>query len=76
VANLNTPSRQDNHLQTFQALCWSRARRWQLGDLELHDAVDWLASYAEHHGLDTDQAQLIMAQAFAAVRDDLDGWRP
>jgi hypothetical protein len=61
--------------QTFQALCEARALRWQAGDLELHDALDWLAAYAEHHNLDQDMAQLIMARAFAAVRDDLNGWR-
>jgi hypothetical protein len=76
VANLNTPSRQDNHRKTFQALCESRALRWSLGDLELQDALDWLCAYAEYHGLDQDMAQLTMGRAFAAVRDDLGGWRP
>jgi hypothetical protein len=69
-----TPSR------TFQALCEARALRWQAGDLELADAVDWLQHIAEHNGLvkaiGQDAVQLIMARAFAAVRDDLDGWRP
>jgi hypothetical protein len=80
VANVDTPSPQDNHRKTFQALCESRALRWQAGDLALPDAVDWLASYAEHNNLietiGWDQIQLIMARAFAAVRDDLGGWRP
>jgi hypothetical protein len=62
--------------QTFQLLCESRALRWQLGDLELQDALDWLCAYVEHHQIDQEQAQLIMGRAFAAVRDDLNGWRP
>jgi hypothetical protein len=66
--------------ETFQALCESRALRWQQGDLELADAVDWLQHIAEKNGLvqaiGQDAVQLIMARAFAAVRDDLNGWRP
>jgi hypothetical protein len=76
VANVDTPSPQDNHLKTFQALCEARALRWQLAELELHDAVDWLDWWACKNKIDSARAQAIMARAFAAVRDDLGGWLP
>ena len=66
--------------ETFQVLCESRALRWQAGDLTLADAVDWLQDIAAKNGLvqaiGQDAVQLIMARAFAAVRDDLGGWVP
>ena len=47
---------------------------WQAGELSLHDAVDVLEEARKKFELDADQAQLLMARAFSAVRDDLDGW--
>ena len=69
---------QEDKRKTFQALCESRALLWQLGDIEnLQDAVDGCLPHALHLGLsDTDEVQLIMGRAFAAVRDDLRGWVP
>jgi hypothetical protein len=78
VPKIDNRSRPINDV--FRALCESRALRWQCGDLELADAVDWLQAIAEQNGLikqiGQDAVQLIMARAFAAVRDDLGGWRP
>jgi hypothetical protein len=66
--------------QTFVALCQSRATRWQIGDLELGEAVDWLQRWAREHQLliylGQDNVQAIMARAFAELRDDLNGWIP
>jgi hypothetical protein len=61
--------------QKFQARCEARAQLWQLGELDLPEAVDALQAWAQHIGLieeiGQDAVQQIMATAFAAVRDDL-----
>lgn len=68
--------------EKFQHRCETRALLWQLGEFgitaeALHEAVDPLVAIALELGIvDTDTAQLMMARAFAAVRDDLGGWRP
>ena len=63
-----------DNLKVFVARCEARALLWQAGELSLHDAVDVLEEARKKFELDADQAQLLMARAFSAVRDDLDGW--
>lgn len=75
MANLDTPSAADN-LQLFKHRCEAKALLWQLDELSLHDAVDQLLLVAVAFRLDMDHAQLVMARAFAAVRDDDGEWRP
>lgn len=60
--------------EKFQHRCDARALLYQLGDIELQDAVDELERLRLELGLDADDAQLMMARAFSAVRDDLGGW--
>ena len=43
---------------------WARAYLWRIGDYELAEAVDPLAEFAAMHGIDTDQAQQILAEEF------------
>jgi hypothetical protein len=61
-------------LDIFIARCEARAKLWQVGELSLHDAVDALQAAAVRSGLVTeigqDHVQAIMAEAFAALRDD------
>jgi hypothetical protein len=70
VPNVLTP------LEKFHHRCQVRAVLWQIGELELHAATDDLEALARELAIDADIAQAMMAQAFAAVRDDLGGWRP
>jgi len=67
-------------VETFTKLCKAEALLWQSDEKSLHDAVDWLQAYAVEQGLvadlGQDEVQRIMGSAFAAVRDDLGGWRP
>jgi hypothetical protein len=70
VPNVLTP------LEKFHHRCHVRAVLWQLGEFELHEAVDDLEALARELQLDIDVAQVEMANAFAAVRDDLGGWVP
>jgi hypothetical protein len=49
---------------------------WQLGDVDLYDAVDELERLSRQFGIAPDTAQAILARVFAAARDDLGGWRP
>jgi hypothetical protein len=62
-------------LQAFQLGSWARARLWQAGEVDLHEAVDTLQAAAVRDGIvakfGQDRVQEIMAAAFAAVRDDL-----
>ena len=64
----------------FVRLCRAEALLWQSDERSLHDAVDWLQSYAVAKGLvadlGQDEVQRIMGRAFAALRADLGGWRP
>lgn len=83
---LGDPPPSDNRktpLEHFASRCETRAILWQLGYLgdaddprALQNAVDELEGVRQFYGIDPDTAQLIMARAFAAVRDDLGGWRP
>jgi hypothetical protein len=75
VANIDASSASRN-LKTFEALCQSRALRWQCDEFDLDEAVDGCLAYAAQLKLsDLDEVQFIIARAFAAVRDDLGGWR-
>ena len=62
-------------LDVFTLRAWARARLWQVGEIDLHEAVDELQAAAEASGLvaklGQDRVQAVMARAFAAVRDDL-----
>jgi hypothetical protein len=64
----------------FIARCEARALLWLAGEFDLHEAVDVLQADAVKSGLintiSQDAVQLVMAGAFATVRDDLNGWRP
>ena len=61
--------------EVFAALCEARARLWQAGEFDLHEAVDFLQRWAVRNKLvrayGQDAVQAIMARAFAEVRDDL-----
>ena len=63
-----------NNRKVFVALCQARAQLWRLGEISLHDAIDWLQAYARSRGLISefgqDEVQAIMSQAFREVRDD------
>ena len=71
--NVETKQSPDN-LKVFVARAEALAALWQLDEMSLHNAVDELESWRKQLGLDADTAQLLMARAFSAVRDDLDGW--
>lgn len=62
-------------LEIFTSGCEARARRWQAGEISLHDAVDELWIDAFHRNLiakvGSDKLRTIIAKAFASVRDDL-----
>ncbi|HMA72703.1 MAG TPA: hypothetical protein VKP67_14635 [Xanthobacteraceae bacterium] len=70
----------DSSVEIFTKLCKAEALLWQSQEKSLHDAVDWLQAYAVDNGLvadiGQDEVQRIIGSAFAAVRDDLGGWRP
>jgi hypothetical protein len=55
-------------IEVFSARCKARAMLWAWGELNLHDAVDFLQRQAADYGLDTDVAQRIMADAFESRR--------
>jgi hypothetical protein len=67
-------------LDIFVARCEARALLCQVGEYDLHEAVDVLQADADASGLvlaiGDDGVQRILGCAFAAVRDDLNGWRP
>jgi hypothetical protein len=73
--NVDSNDPPDN-LKVFVARCAARALLWQADALSLHDAVDELERARQQLGIDADIAELMMACAFAAVRDDLGGWVP
>jgi hypothetical protein len=54
---------------------FARALLWQAGEINLHDAIDELQSAANADGLvaklGQDEVQRLMAEAFAAVRDEV-----
>ena len=61
--------------RSLATLAWSRAYRWSQGELDLHEAVDWLQAWAERWdlvaALGQDRVQATMSEAFRRVRDDL-----
>jgi hypothetical protein len=62
-------SRRVDPLAAFRARCEARAYLWSIGEIALHNAVDVLALAAEVSGLDTDEAQRVMADAFRPCRE-------
>jgi hypothetical protein len=69
------PADSPSPLEVFTARAWARATLWQAGELDLHEAVDVLQAAAERDGLvasiGQDEVERLMAEALAAVRDDL-----
>jgi hypothetical protein len=65
---------QISKLQVFLARAEARALLWQIGEYELHDAVDELQLAAEKSGLvadlGQDAVQTIISMAFDAVMED------
>jgi hypothetical protein len=57
-------------LDVLELRAWARAYLWAIGELELHEAVDVLAEFAERAGVDPDLAQQILADAFAPFRKE------
>jgi hypothetical protein len=59
-------------LDVFELRAWARARLWQAGEFDLHEAVDVLQHAAERDGLvaklGQDAVQAIIAEAFGRVR--------
>ena len=59
-------------LAVFTARCEARAKLWQAGELDLHDAVDALQAAAVRDGviatLGQDAVQEIISKAFGVVR--------
>jgi hypothetical protein len=57
----------------FELRCWSRAQLYELGEIDLHDAVDVLQQFAEETGLvaaiGQDEVQKIMSDAFKPIRE-------
>jgi uncharacterized protein YfaS (alpha-2-macroglobulin family) len=62
----------------FEAHCWTRARLFAEGELDLHTAVDGLQAAAMRDGLvaavGQDHVQRLMADAFGAVRVKATAW--
>ena len=78
MANLSAPSDSDNRKRLFPTFCDAEAALYLARRKSLHDAVDACQDYAVGYGIvaaiGQDEVQLIMARAFARVRNDLDGW--
>jgi hypothetical protein len=59
-------------LEVFTLRCWARATLWQVGEYDLHQAIDPLQEAAERDGLvaklGQDKVQAILAKAFEAVQ--------
>ena len=76
AAALRDEARTIDPVDIFVARCVARAKLYAAVEFELHEAVDVLQAAAERDGLvaalGQDRVQQIMADAFAAVRDDLD----
>jgi hypothetical protein len=69
------PAARPSPLAVFTLRCWARARLFAEGEIDLHEAVDQLQANAVRTGLvkqiGQDAVQAIMAETFAAVREDL-----
>jgi hypothetical protein len=76
TAAARTPSPRPSPLDVFELRAWARAKLWQAGEFDLHEAVDKLQADAERTGLvdaiGQDDVQRILAEAFHPVRD----WSP
>jgi hypothetical protein len=68
------PATRPSALAVFIARAEARARLWQPGEFDLHEAVDQLQIAYERDGLveaiGQGTVQAIIAEAFAPVRDD------
>ena len=62
---MSNAAQQDDPLEAFAARAAYRARLWHAGGISLHDATDDLEADARRFKLDTDEAQAVMAAAFA-----------
>jgi hypothetical protein len=60
-------------LDCFRLRAWARAYLWEIGEYDLHEAVDALQEAAERDGLleqiGQDAVQAIMAAAFSPYRE-------
>jgi hypothetical protein len=69
------PAARPSALEAFAARVEARATLWQVNELTLHEAANELQAAAERDGLvaelGQDEVQRLMAEALAAVRDDL-----
>src|SRR6516165_12543552 len=80
---MNAPARQPfvaeevraNPVEVFRLRCYSRAKLWHTGQIDLHSAVDELQHSAEASGLidaiGQDAVEGLMVEAFVPLRDDL-----
>ena len=66
---MSNAAQQDDPLEAFAARAAYRARLWHAGGISLHDATDDLEADAQRYKLDTDEAQAVMAAAFAPFRN-------
>jgi hypothetical protein len=75
IAPLRQAQARVDPVAVFTARAEARALLWRVGELDLHEAIDKLQADAERNGLvrhlGQDAAHAIIAEAFAAVRDDL-----
>jgi hypothetical protein len=74
VAARAEPALRPSALAIFIARAEARALLWQIGEFDLHQAVDELQRAAERDGIvldiGQDATQKIIADAFAKVRED------
>jgi hypothetical protein len=69
MSDISPPESPYNPKNVFALRCWVRALLWQLNEFPLDEAVDRLQAIAVEYGLDTQEAQEIIAVAFAERRD-------
>jgi hypothetical protein len=74
----DVPTASVDIVAVFQERCWTRARLFAEGELDLHDAVDTLQHDAVRDGLvaviGQDRVQAMMGDAFGALRKKLTAW--
>jgi hypothetical protein len=68
VTNVDTPEPPDNN-KILEALAWGAAKLWAEGEMDFHEAVDWVELKGRKLIPDTDARQAIMAVAFMAVME-------
>jgi hypothetical protein len=71
TATVARPSLRPTLREVFELRAWARATLWQVGEFDLHEAVDALQAAAVATGLITefgqDEVQQVTARAFAEV---------